>query len=346
MMNGTLPSQPSSLLFLLLEWKKEFQAPILFSAWDNCGEGFISSTHLYPIIRSLFPPPLSPEEACRRGVYQRFAGDEPFEEKLRLLVLQHYSRIISSSSICKAFRNISSFHQLSSFSKGSWSRTQKPRKSLEFFSFDDLINAIDHLCRCDCLSSKEEAASQSGPSLSSSFHILRSSEFSSTDNEMLIHDENEKQRPSLSCQEEENILGSNENILTLIQRNVLCLLFGELERVYMELTAAEGPSTYQKSKEKKWKSVVQLFSPSLVSSSRPSQLLLAPSQLGNASLNCLGKQFSRHEATCTVSYLSSTLEDNFDTSNGSDQTMDFVSFLSSAAEANVAELIYDLQKGG
>lgn len=345
-MNETLPFQPSSLLFLLLEWKKEFQAPILFSAWDNCGEELISSIHLYPIIRSLFPPPLSSEQVCRGGGYKRFARDESFEEEQRLLIFQHYNRITSSSSVCEAFQKIASFHHLSSSSKGSWSRTQKPRELPKFISFDDLLNIIKYLCLYDCLSSKEEGTSRSGSSLSSSLPILRGSEFSLTNNEMLVHDEDEKEQRSLSCQEEENILESSEKISALIQKNVLCLLFGEFERVYLEVAGAEGQSTYHKSKERKWKSVVQLFSPSLASSTPSSQLLLAPSHIENASLSCLGKRFSRHEATCTVSYLASTLENVFDISKGNDQTMDFFSFLSLAVETNVAELNWDLQKGG
>lgn len=192
----------SSLLFKLIEWKKH-QAALLFAVWDAQDEGRIAMTHLRPLLRSLFPPPMSNPSPGQR---------QDTNERLR----ERYNTALS------VFRVRHAFH--------SANRDSRPRISAISRSCNEptltlleVHRTIDYLCRYDFIQLREAAALA---------HV----------DAIAVNADSLSETQLFGCDEEE-ILPEPPEDIPLHDCDAFVLLLGDLERVFGECVAVSAPQT-------------------------------------------------------------------------------------------------------
>lgn len=338
----------SSLVAALLEWKKDFQAPLLFSAWDHHDEGVIDLCHLYPILCSIFPPPLLPDDLASSRYSKRSTHEESAHDAERKVALQHYRKIMSPLRVREAFQMASFSSQrqasLSSSRDLMGKRFAKDSERKKVFSMDELIGTLDTLCWYHIVESPERLEGGDGTSsILSSISALPGGEPLSriVDNETPINDEDVEEEVLSSADVKPNIEVENMKNSNIFQKNTLCLLFGELERLYLAYVSIQSRSPFQQSKDRKWKSLTEVFLLAPPTSSRSPQLSVSSSDMENLALQCLGKRFAHHEAFSANSFFSSTLRGRTDTLKVNGVVIDFTQFLSALAGTNIIELVHE-----
>lgn len=337
-MSDATPFLPSTLLLDLLEWKKSFQALLLFSAWDVRGEGVVEVSHLYPIVCSLFPPPLLPRVHNSQNSVKRNNREDSSRDTLRKHALLQYQKMLSPFRVREAFREASLSRELSSscFHASLYNTTERPRKVHESFCIDDLTNTIDHLFFSEPLQHHKTFALSSTPSMRSSSILFQGNEFSLTENEAPITDEEE----SLCSREETTKTRMDDKRSSKIfLRNALVFLFGDLERMYAECVSAQTQRTSPLSKDSKWKSLSHLFPLRSVSSSRSPILSVNAGGIHDLTAKCVGKEFTHHEATSTCSFFASSLNVELDSLKTQGPMIDFEEFLSSITGSNASAIL-------